>query len=108
MPKRTPTKSSAPVSESHPRICPSCTASLFEVTVKISDHPVTMLSCETCEYRCWRSLGESIGLSRAIELLRPPRAVKVALPLQRRKVLARPGGPSDQALLTDLRASIAA
>jgi hypothetical protein len=55
-----------------PRPCPRCEGELMLVTVRVVQHPVSMLSCGECGYTRWRSQGEVVGLGVALDALRVP------------------------------------
>ena len=82
--------------------CPKCSADLILVTVKIVDQPVSMLYCGVCEYGRWRSKGESVALTDAMDALRRP-LPKVAR--RRRRPASRI--PDDEELLAAVRGPVA-
>ena len=56
-----------------PGSCPRCDGDLRVVTVSIVEHPVSMFSCGDCGYSRWRSRGETLTLSVALDQLRVDR-----------------------------------
>lgn len=51
--------------------CSRCHSSrLVEISVTISERPIRMRSCSTCDARWWDAEGEGVSLGRVLELAR--------------------------------------
>ena len=47
--------------------CDRCTSVMIEITLTVSERPVTMRSCSQCDRRSWTADGEPLGLGVVLE-----------------------------------------